>query len=177
MLHSIWSFLCWFFRLLISPVSRLGVSDSVPEDPLNMHPAWVDLPSCDPLSVVPGYTTVQFVSRHSLSEDGIHMDWLGERIRVCGAGEYHRIRRGVLHSTQEKVECVVWDYKDPFGNSATYYLVASPDTEHGDDVLLDNCSDRERPQLLASFSRFVRRPHLDIERERWGQDINLLTTS
>lgn len=114
-------------------------------------PPWADIGEIDPLSEIAGNHKITFVSRHSIAECGLtcpECDFL-----VAGRG----IFRGVARTRRgEGILCV----------GCGQFLLASPDTEHGDD-LLPNSDDIHRKPL------FVRRSIEQCMREQYGDDIVL----
>lgn len=138
-------------------------------DPLNLSPPYVgQLPGVDPLSTVPGEGRICFVSRHSLVESGLYWETVAVREEAAKPGEFWRIRRGTLGSTGEEVEFIHHAPRDT-------YLVASPDTDHGDHLLLDQVLEEKGRkaylQLIAEMNRFVRRDPVQLARERLGMDL------
>lgn len=111
------------------------------------RPPWMDLGHCTPLTEVAGEHCISFVSRHDIAECGL-------KCRKCrevaaGRGDYRGVRRTNLG---EAVKC--------HGCGET--LIASPDTEHGDDLL---------PYDKTRFHRFVRVSELQALREQYGDDM------
>lgn len=131
-----------------------------------LHLDWVELPPTDPLSATaPGEHRIEFVSRHSIAETGLTCP-------VCGTeaaplGSYAMVQRSRLG---ELIVCggrrQIQDTEIPCG----MYLCASPDTEHGDEILYDKVPLFERHDL---FNSFVRISKGDAARLKYGEDVNL----
>jgi hypothetical protein len=104
------------------------------------------IPGCDPLGDTPGEHNLYFVSRHDLAECGL-------RCPSCRAvpaerGDFAAVRR-TQHGEAVQCSCGAW-------------LAASPDTEHGDDLL---------PYDHQLFHTFVRISKAQALRERYGEDM------
>jgi len=109
-------------------------------------PPRATIPGCDPLGTTPGEHNTYFVSRHDLAECGL-------KCPSCSAlpaerGDFAAVRR-TQHGEAVQCSCGAW-------------LVASPDTEHGDHLL---------PYNKALFHRFVRISPEQATRERYGEDM------
>lgn len=138
-------------------------------DPLNSNPPFVgQLPGADPLGTAPGEGRITFVSRHALVESGVYWETVAMREEAAKTGEFWRIRRGLMGAAGEEVEFIHHAVRDS-------YLVASPDTEHGDHLLLDKTREERGEEayrrLLAEMNRFVRRDPMELARERLGADL------
>ncbi len=112
----------------------------------NRPPPWVDIPGVDPLGSEPGEHNTHFVSRHHIAESGLTCP-------ACGGVAAYRAEFKKVHlsSLGEVVHC---------GCGA--WLVASPDTEHGDD---------QKP-YTKSMHTFVRIPQEQAVREQYGEDVS-----
>lgn len=154
---------------LLADEDTARAASGVVRDPLNISPRHMGvLPGIDPLSSSAGESRVCFISRHSLVESGAYWETVAIQELVAKPGEFWRIRRGTLPSTGEEVEFL-------HHNSRDCYLVASPDTEHGDHLLLDKTREEEGlwayRALLQKMNCFVRRDPTEIARERLGGDL------
>jgi len=140
-------------------------------DGLNRRPPWGVIRGVNPLLGAAGESNIYWVSRHDLAECGLWVDLPVGRHRVAEAGDFLLIRRGLLPGTGVVVEYIPYEYRAANGQSATCYLVASPDTEHGDHLKLDNCPPHEKAALLAEMNTFVRRTYAEIVKDRYGPDV------
>ena len=114
----------------------------------NRPPPKVTVPGADPLSEAAGEHNTHFVSRHDIAECGL----------TCPACKNTAAQRGDFSGVcldqrdNEVIQC----------GSCGAWLVASPDTEHGDHLL-------EYDHKL--FHRFVRKPIAEVWRDKYGEDI------
>jgi len=113
----------------------------------NRPPPYKTIPGADPLGNEPGETMVVFVSRHDLAECGLKCE--GCRAIVADRGDFSTV---VTSQYGEAVNCA----------KCERWLVASPDTEHGDDLL---------PYDHQEFHRFKRISGAQAVRERYGEDM------
>ena len=142
---------------------------TIAKDPLNRSPASLGvLPGCDLLGMAHGESRIQFVSRHGLVESGIYWEKVANKELVAKPGEYYKIKSAVLPSTGEVVEVIHHAAQD-------VYLVASPDTDHGDHILMDKIRKEQGEEayrlFLCECNKFVRRDPMEIVRERLGADL------
>lgn len=127
---------------------------------------WVDIPM-DPLTATThGEHKVEFVSRHAIAETGLVCPVChGE---VSSLGSYSMVQRSRLG------EVIICNGKRQIQDAEVtcgMYLVASPDTEHGDEILFDRVPKHERHAL---FHNFVRISKGDAARRKYGTDIKLV---
>lgn len=158
---------------MIRALSRLWAFLRSFGDGLNRRPPWGVIRGVNPLLGHAGETNIYWVSRHDLAECGLWVDLPMGRHRVAEAGDFLLIRRGVLPGTGVVVEFIPYEYPAGNGQTATCYLVASPDTEHGDHLKLDNCQPHEKASLLSEMNTFVRRTYAEILQDRHGADMRL----
>lgn len=118
-------------------------------------PPWMDIGSVDPLqgsedgAAVEGEHNISFASRHHIAECGLLCPQCGKL--AARRGDFRGVRRTRLGEAVVCAEC---------GET----LVASPDTEHGDDLL---------PYDPKTMERFVRISPQQALREQWGDDMKL----
>jgi len=110
-------------------------------------PPKMDIGRCDPLSEEAGEHNIQFVSRHDIAECGLKCPRCEEL--SARRGDFRRVRRTRLGEAVECPQC-------------GQILIASPDTEHGDDLV-------EYDKDL--FHRFVRVSAKQALRDELGDDI------
>jgi hypothetical protein len=130
----------------------------------NPDPLWLAIPNTDPLSATAhGEHRVEFVSRHAIAETGLLCPVC--RTEVAPVGEYTMVRHSRLGDV---IKCngkrILQDEEMPCG----MFLIASPDTEHGDHLLWDKVPKEERHALFHSF---VRISEGDAVRLKYGQDV------
>ncbi len=130
-------------------------------------PLWIEVPNTDPLTAVThGEHKVEWVSRHAIAETGLTCPTCGNEI--CPIGDYTMVRHCRMGDV---IKCngtvKLQDREAPCGK----LLVASPDTEHGDDKLWDKVPKEEREPL---FYRFVRISEGDAAKRKYGEDITLV---
>lgn len=107
----------------------------------------ITVPGAYPLDDTAGESHSAFVSRHSIAEGGLTCP-------VCKnvAAEYGDFSSICVDQRgNEVVLC---------GHCSTY-LIASPDTEHGDHLL---------PYDPVRFHSFVRKPQKQVTKEKYGED-------
>lgn len=129
-------------------------------------PLWISIPATDPLTATAhGKHQIEFVSRHAIAETGLLCPVC--RTELAALGDYTMVRHSRLGDV---IKCngkrVVQDEEFPCG----MYLVASPDTEHGDHLIYDKVPADERHALFHSF---VRVSEGDAARRKYGEDISL----
>lgn len=124
---------------------------------------WMDVPKVNPWGNG-GHDQHKFeaVSRHSIAETGLICPRC--ETEVCQRGDYYMVHRfwggevvrcnGTRHTKDADVPCLA-------------YLAASPDTEHGDDKLIDKVP--KGHQTL--FYQFRKKSRVDVVRELYGDDI------
>lgn len=127
---------------------------------------WIDIPPTDPLTATThGQHKVEFVSRHAIAETGLFCPVC--QTEVAPLGVYRLVQRSRLG---EVIVChgrrLIQDEEMPCG----MMLIASPDTEHGDEILYDRVPKHERHEL---FHRFKRISKGDAARLKYGQDIKV----
>lgn len=111
----------------------------------NRPPPWVDIPGVDPLGDEPGEHNTHLVSRHHIAESGLTCP------ACSGVAAYRaEFKKVCMSSMGEVVHC-----------SCGAWLVASPDTEHGDDL---------KPYGKYMHT-FVRISQEQAVREQYGEDI------
>jgi hypothetical protein len=137
---------------------------------LGLRPPWVNLPPLDPWSSTEhGEHKVEAVSRHAIAETGlICPKCLNE---ICPRGDFTQVREGKIGAiVNEVIIChgqrEVRDHKIPCGA----ILMASPDTEHGDNILWDKVPTEERKDLFFRFRRISEDQAL---KEKYGFDVSL----
>lgn len=113
----------------------------------NRPPPYRAIPGADPLGDAHGEHQVIFVSRHDLAECGLKCD--NCRSLAADRGDFSKVFESQYG---EAVQC----------SGCDSYLVASPDTEHGDDLL---------PYDKKAFHRFKRITEAQAVRERYGDDM------
>jgi len=135
---------------------------------LGLRPAWVNLPPIDPWSSDQhGEHKIEAVSRHAIAETGLICPrCLGE---VCRRGDYTKLREGKIGNYRNEVILCdgtrkVNGHEVPCGG----ILLASPDTEHGDNILWDQVKKEDREAL---FFRFRRISEEQMLKEKYGFDI------
>ncbi len=132
------------------------------------EPAWIDMPALDPWQDGKGGDhgehSIEAVSRHSIAETGLVCPRCGTEIGV--RGDYDMVRRGRMG---EVIKCIGRRrLQDGVDHTCNTYLVASPDTEHGDHLIWDTTPVEERTQ---KFHTFVRISKEDMLKEKLGDDI------
>lgn len=135
---------------------------------MGMRPAWVNLPPVDPWSSTEhGEHRIEAVSRHAIAETGL----LCPRclVEICARGDYTKVREGRVGAIRNEVILCdgtreVNGHKKP----CSAILTASPDTEHGDNVLWDKVPSEEREAL---FFRFRRISEEQMLKEKYGFDV------
>lgn len=127
-------------------------------------PLWLALPPTDPLSDTPGEHKIEFVSRHAIAETGLTCPVC--QTEVAPIGDYRLVRHSRLGDV---IQCNgKRDMKDVGEVPCGMFLVASPDTEHGDHILYDNIPREERAALFHSFVRITEG---EAARRKYGEDI------
>lgn len=134
----------------------------MPDDPL-----WIAVPATDPITATThGEHKIEFVSRHAIAETGLicpschnEIASIGDYIMVrhCRLGDVIKCN-GTRHIQDEETPCGM-------------FLVASPDTEHGDHILYDRVPQDDRFEL---FYRFVRISEGDAAKRKYGEDLKLV---
>ncbi len=125
---------------------------------------WVHIPPGDPWTAnTHGKHHVEAVSRHAIAETGLVCTLC--ETEVCPRGDYSLVRNSRLG---EVVVCrgrrEVNDQVMPCGA----FLVASPDTEHGDNLIWDKVPELERREKFFSFRRISEEKAL---KDQYGIDI------
>lgn len=110
-------------------------------------PPRMSIGHCDPLSENPGEHNIQFTSRHDIAECGLKCPRCEEL--VARRGDFKRVRRTRLGEAVECPQC-------------GQILIASPDTEHGDDLL---------DYDAEVFHKFVRIAPDEALRQEVGDDV------
>lgn len=127
-------------------------------------PLWIAIPATDPLSAeTHGEHRVEFVSRHAIAEAGLICPVCGTE--VAPLGDYIMVRHCRLGDV---IKCNGKRQLQDAEVTCGAYLVASPDTEHGDHILYDKVPGNERFEL---FYRFVRVSEGDAVRLKYGEDL------
>lgn len=132
-----------------------------------------------PLDNEPGEHNVHFVSRHDIAEVGL-------RCPACKKiaakrGDYSLVRESVLKdgTFNEVILCPnVYKNKDGFEVECGAYLLASPDTEHGDHLDPEDCGKGEDDANLRETTPgecylFKRISKADAAREQFGDDVTV----
>ena len=130
-------------------------------------PPWMEVPPNDPWSSKEaGKHDFEAVSRHAIAEAGLICPVCGTQ--VCERGDFSLVKRSRLG---EVVRCngqrQLQDDVVPCGK----YLVASPDTEHGDHLKYDAVPVEAR---LETFFYFVRVSEQKAVEEKYGDDMKAL---
>lgn len=135
---------------------------------LGLRPPWVNLPPLDPWSATEhGEHKMDAVSRHAIAETGLICPrCLNE---ICTQGDYTKVREGKIGKYRNEVVICdgtrhVNDQKMQCGG----ILIASPDTEHGDDILWDKVQEKDREAL---FFRFRRIREEQMIKDKYGLDV------
>jgi len=136
-----------------------------------------------PLDDTPGEHHIEFVSRHSIAEEGL-------RCPTCKSfaarrGDYSRVQKGILNEGEpgetinELIICPnVFKNKDGFDIKCNTFLLASPDTEHGDHLDPEYCGEgeddvpmsKETPKQFYLFKRIGKDT---AAREEYGDDVSI----
>jgi hypothetical protein len=119
----------------------------------NRPPPYRHLPGCDPLGTTPGNHDLLYSSRHDIAECGLVCK--NCRTLTAERGDFSKV---VYTQHGEAVKC----------ENCGLWLVASPDTEHGDDLI---------PYERINFHRFVRISKKKATREQYGDDISTEMTA
>lgn len=126
-------------------------------------PRWLNIPPGDPFtSGEHGTHHFEFVSRHAIAETGLHCPLC--RNEVAPLGDYRLVRRSRLG---EVIRCNGTRQVNDEDVPCPAYLVASPDTEHGDHLIYDKASDK------SVFMRFVRIKEADAVKLKYGKDVKM----
>lgn len=139
---------------------------------------FVEIP-ITPLDNEPGEHNVHFVSRHDIAE-------LGLRCPACKKiaakrGDYSLVREAILRdgTHNEVIICPnVYKNKDGFEVECSAYLLASPDTEHGDHLDPDECGKGEddvpmREVTPGECYLFKRISKGEAAKEQFGDDVTV----
>jgi hypothetical protein len=126
-------------------------------------PRWMEIPACDPLnSIDHGTHYVEFVSRHSIAETGLICPVCENEVAPCGDfSKVHMSRLG------ECIRCTGIRIANDEQHICNKFLIASPDTEHGDDVVYDKTPTNKRD----IFYKFVRISPKAVLQRRYGGDV------
>lgn len=126
---------------------------------------WLEIPPGDPFnSDAHGQHSIEYVSRHAIAETGLTCPFCHSE--VAPLGDYRLVRRCRLG---EVIRCNGARVMDGDKVPCPKYLVASPDTEHGDHDLWDITPKADRAAL---FYRFVKISAADAVRRKFGQDVS-----
>ena len=130
-------------------------------------PLWLAIPANDPLTATThGEHRVEFVSRHAIAETGLKCPTCFTELAPIG--DYTTVRHSRLGDV---IKCngrrVIQDEEHVCG----MFLIASPDTEHGDHIMYDRVPKEDRFEL---FYRFVRISEGDAAKRKYGEDIKLV---
>ena len=112
----------------------------------NRPPPYKTIMGADPLGNTAGNHNTHFVSRHAIAETGLQC--LGCNNEATNRGDFSPV---VETQYGEAVQC---------GCGA--WNVASPDTEHGDNLL---------PYSRTRFHKFVRRTPAQVIKDMYGDDV------
>jgi hypothetical protein len=126
-------------------------------------PLWLAVPADPFTSETHGEHRTEFVSRHSIAETGLICPSCGTE--VAPIGDYTMVRHSRLGDV---IKCngkrMIQDEEFSCGK----YLVASPDTEHGDHIEYDRIPREER---FEKFCRFVRITEDEAIKRKHGRDV------
>lgn len=114
----------------------------------NRPPPRVVVPGADPLSDAPGEHNSHFVSRHAIAESGLTCPSCKEV--AAQRADFSGVR--VDQRWNEVLQC----------GACGAWLIASPDTEHGDHLL-------EYDQKI--FHRFVRKTKAESLKEQYSEEV------
>lgn len=135
---------------------------------LGIRPPWVSLPPFDPWgSPSHGEHKIEAVSRHAIAETGLMCPACHNEI--CPRGDYTVVREGQVGGYCNEV-VICKGQRDANGTMLTCgaVLAASPDTEHGDNLLWDKVPKEKREAL---FFRFRRISEEQMLKEKYGFDV------
>jgi hypothetical protein len=134
----------------------------------------IDLGNANPLSNQAGNHNCHFVSRHDVAECGLvcpgcqklaaeRGDFSGVRkVRIYVSARLTDGTMGTIPQLGEAIRC----------DGCNSYLLASPDTDHGDDNLLrDPVTKLIVKDMPPEFYLFKRITALQAAKERWGEDV------
>ncbi len=136
---------------------------------LGLRPPWITLPAMDPWNA-PGHCEHKFegISRHVIAETGIICPRCLNQ--VCVRGDYTQVREGKVGATRNEV--IVCNNQRQVNDSKQHcgaILMASPDTEHGDNILWDKVQPKDREALFFRFRRVSEEQAL---KEKYGFDVS-----
>lgn len=130
-------------------------------------PLWIAVPAHDPFSsTTHGEQHIEFVSRHAIAETGLICPTCYNE--VAPLGDYRLVRHCRLGDV---IKCNGTRHMQDNEFTCGKFLVASPDTEHGDHLLYDKVPKADRAAL---FHHFVRILEGDAARRKYGNDITLV---
>lgn len=136
---------------------------------LGLRPPWVNLPKQDPWNdTAHGEHRMEAVSRHAIAETGLICPRCLNQ--VCQQGDYTAVREGMVGACRNEV-VLCPNERSVNGEKKTcgMILVASPDTEHGDNALWDKVPKHERGKL---FFRFRRVSEEQAVKDKYGFDVS-----
>ncbi len=130
----------------------------------NKKHLWLEVPSGDPFTASTAHGThhFEFVSRHAIAETGLHCPMC--KNEVSPRGDYRLVRQCRLGDV---VRCNGTRQVNDEDIPCPAYLIASPDTEHGDHLVYDKTPQHKR---MEKFCRFVRIAEADAAKLRYGAD-------
>ena len=135
---------------------------------LGLRPPWVVLPALDPWSAVAhGEHKIEAISRHAIAEAGLICPRC--LTEICPRGDYTMVREGRLGAINNEV-ILCRGQRALNGDKIVCgaILAASPDTEHGDNLLWDKMPEKER----FIFFRFRRVSEDQAFKEKYGFDVS-----
>ncbi len=144
------------------PLARLFGDGGVP---------WANVRSTKTFGDEQGANDVVFVSRHDIAECGLTCPMCGTL--AAERGDFSGVRRMIVNGQEnEVVRClgnriVELEKEVP----CRFWLVASPDTEHGDHLGADGEVVTDGSQDDPEFFRFKRITTDQALREKWGMDV------
>lgn len=122
---------------------------------------WAEPRSISVVGDRPGHSNVLFVSRHDLAEAAVICTRCGTV--AAPQGDVSVVRRMLVNGRENEVIRCPGRFEHPDGTTEACgaLLVASPDTEHGDDLI---------PGDPSVFYRFRRPERGRVVRDRYGSD-------
>jgi hypothetical protein len=158
-------------RLGLQAKSEAEVRGLSPQSHRSQRAESADLPAaaggpiylpCDPLGAVPCEHDAYFVSRHDIAECGLKCPRCNQE--AATRADYRAVRPAVFPdgATNEAILCRNTVSRDGVETTCGAILLASPDTEHGDEL---------RDLSWAEQTSFVRISRQLARQEKYGPDI------
>jgi len=137
-----------------------------PDSSSNYMNGVIDLPVDPAAGDSHGEHDISFVSRHDIAETGLFCPVC--RKQVTNRAEYGKVRtyRFPSGDTNEGIRCENTRVLNGNEVQCGTILLASPDTEHGDNLLMDQGKLSHNDSLC-----FVRKDRTEALRDQWGEDI------